>query len=270
MNDLKVFINDEFGEIKVAMKNNKEYIEAIAVANILGYSNPRDAVIRHCEVEGVVFLDTEVVTGVRENGSEIIQTVSKKYIDEGNVYRLIIKSKLPTARRFEKWLLEDVLPSIRKHGAYMDEDTLSKTLEDPDFIIEIATKLKKEKEERLLAQKRADNLEAIITVDKPYTNFGKSIAASSDAITVGQFAKVLNNNNINIGRNRLFSLLRENGYLIKNGKEKNMPKQVYIKQGLFKVAESIVHTIEGDILSTTTLITGKGQMYFLDLLSILA
>ena len=98
----------------------------------------------------------------------------------------------------------------------------------------------------------------------------KSIASSSDAITVGQFAKVLNNNNINIGRNRLFSLLRENGYLIKNGKEKNMPKQVYLNQGLFKVAESVVHTIEGDILSTTTLITGKGQMYFLDLLSILA
>ena len=77
MNDLKIFINEEFGEIKVAMKNNKEYIEAIAVANILGYSNPRDAVIRHCEVEGVVFLDTEVVTGIREDGSEIIQTVSK-------------------------------------------------------------------------------------------------------------------------------------------------------------------------------------------------
>ena len=265
MDNLKVFENDEFGQLSVVVKNNKEYIEAIEVATILGYSNPRDAVNRHCDEDGVVFSDVGVVTGIRKDNSEIIQVVTKKFIDEGNLYRLIVKSKLPSAKKFEKWVMEEVLPSIRKHGAYMSEEVISKTLDNPDFIIEIATKLKYERQQRKLLEEKAKSLEATIIIDKPYTNFGKTIATSSDAITIGQFAKVLNNNNINIGRNRLFTILRDNGYLIKVGKDKNMPKQVYVKQGLFKVAESVVKTVKGELLTATTLITGKGQMYFLEL-----
>ena len=265
MDNLKVFENDEFGQLSVIVKNNKEYIEAIEVATILGYSNPRDAVNRHCDEDGVVFSDVGVVTGIRKDNSEIIQVVTKKFIDEGNLYRLIVKSKLPSAKKFEKWVMEEVLPSIRKHGAYMSEEVISKTLDNPDFIIEIATKLKYERQQRKLLEQKAKSLEATIIIDKPYTNFGKTIATSSDAITIGQFAKVLNNNNINIGRNRLFTILRDNGYLIKVGKDKNMPKQVYVKQGLFKVAESVVKTVKGELLTATTLITGKGQMYFLEL-----
>ena len=267
MNKLNIFKNEEFGQLSVIVKNNKEYIEAIEVATILGYSNPRDAINRHCDKDGVVFSDVGVVTGFRKDNSKAFQVVTKKFIDEGNLYRLIIKSKLPSAKRFEKWIMDEVLPSIRKHGAYMSEEVINKTLDDPDFIIEMATKLKYEREQRRLLQEKAEHLEASITIDKPYTNFGKSIATSSDAITIGQFAKVLNNNNINIGRNRLFSILRENGYLIKCGKDKNMPKQVYVKQGLFQVSEQIVRTVEGELLTATTLMTGKGQMYFLDLLS---
>ena len=265
MDNLKVFENDEFGQLSVIVKNNKEYIEAIEVATILGYSNPRDAVNRHCDEDGVVFSDVGVVTGIRKDNSEIIQVVTKKFIDEGNLYRLIVKSKLPSAKKFEKWVMEEVLPSIRKHGAYMSEEVISKTLDNPDFIIEIATKLKYERMQRKLLEEKAKSLEATIIIDKPYTNFGKTIATSSDAITIGQFAKVLNNNNINIGRNRLFTILRDNGYLIKVGKDKNMPKQIYVKQGLFKVAESVVKTVKGELLTATTLITGKGQMYFLEL-----
>lgn len=267
MDNLKVFENDEFGQLRVIVKNNKEYIEAIEVATILGYSNPRDAISRHCNEEGVVFSDVRVVTGIKKDNSKAFKVVTKKFIDEGNLYRLIIKSKLPSARRFEKWVMDEVLPSIRKHGAYMSEEVINKTLDDPDFIIEMATKLKYEREQRRLLEEKAKHLEATITIDKPYTNFGKSIATSSDAITIGQFAKVLNNNNINIGRNRLFTILRDNGYLIKVGKDKNMPKQIYVKQGLFKVAESIVKTVKGELLTATTLITGKGQMYFLELFS---
>ena len=267
MNKLKIFKNEEFWQLSVIVKNNKEYIEAIEVATILGYSNPRDAVTRHCDEDGVVFSDVRVVTGIRKDNSKAFKVVTKKFIDEGNLYRLIIKSKLPSARRFEKWVMDEVLPSIRKHGAYMSEEVINKTLDDPDFIIEMATKLKYEREQRRLLEEKAKHLEATITIDKPYTNFGKSIATSSDAITIGQFAKVLNNNNINIGRNRLFTILRDNGYLIKVGKDKNMPKQIYVKQGLFKVAESIVKTVKGELLTATTLITGKGQMYFLEIFS---
>ena len=265
MDNLKVFENDEFGQLSVIVKNNKEYIEAIEVATILGYSNPRDAVNRHCDEDGVVFSDVVVVKGFRKDNSEIMQIVTKKFIDEGNLYRLIVKSKLPSAKRFEKWVMEEVLPSIRKYGTYMSEEVISKTLDNPDFIIEIATKLKYERQQRKLLEEKAKSLEATIIIDKPYTNFGKTIATSSDAITIGQFAKVLNNNNINIGRNRLFTILRDNGYLIKVGKDKNMPKQIYVTQGLFKVAESMVKTVKGELLTATTLITGKGQMYFLEL-----
>lgn len=266
MEYLKIFNNEEFGNISVISINNKEYFEAIAVAESLGYTNPRAAIIRHCDEEGVTFHDVGVVTGKDINGNDAIQYVTKKFIDEGNVYRLIIKSKLPSAKRFEKWIMEEVIPSLRINGAYMSDDVINKTLEDPDFIIQMATKLKEEKEQRILAQRKVESLEESIVLDKPYIEFGKCISSSSEAITIGQFAKILNNNNIIIGRNRLFNFLREEGYLIKNGKEKNTPKQAYVKQGLFKVSETIINTIEGEKLSTTTLITGKGQKYFFEIL----
>ena len=264
---LKRFENAEFGQLSVIVKDGKEYMDGIHVATMLGYLNPRDAIARHCTEAGVVFHDTGVVTGKKADGSDSIQYFKRKYINEGNVYRLIMKSKLPSAQRFEKWVMEEVLPNIRKHGAYMNEDVINQTLENPDFLIELAMKLKEEKERKRLAEEKAKMLENTIAMDKPYTDFGKSLATCEDAITIGQFAKVLNNNNINIGRNRLFTILRDNGYLIKVGKDKNMPKQIYVKQGLFKVAESIVKTVKGELLTATTLITGKGQMYFLELFS---
>ena len=262
MNNLRVFSNEEFGDINVILINNKEYFEAISVAKSLGYSNPRDAIRRHCEIEGVVFHDGGVVTGKRYDGSELFQKVSKKFIDEGNVYRLIIKSKLPGARRFEKWVMEEVLPTIRQNGVYMNDSVIEQTLNNPDFIIQMATKLKEEREQKLREMKRADRLEEVIALDQPYTNFAKKVEKSKGAITIGEFAKLLNNANLDIGRNRLYSWFRDNGYFIKLGKERNIPKQVYISQGLFEVCERIIHTRGKEIISTTTLITGKGQLYF--------
>lgn len=264
MDNLKIFTSEEFGKVGVISENKKDYFEAIPVAEILGYVNPRAAIIRHCEEDGVIFRDVGVVTGTDLNNNDVIQYVSKKFIDEGNLYRLILKSKLPSATKFEKWIIEEVIPSIRKDGAYMSEDIIDKTLNNPDFIIELAKSLKEEKQKRKLANKKIETLEENINIDMPYTNFGKCIALSNEAITIGQFAKVLNNNSIKIGRNRLFSFLREEGYLIKNGKDKNIPKQVYIEKGLFRITETIVNTSSGEKLATTTLITGKGQKHFLD------
>lgn len=174
----------------------------------------------------------------------------------------MLKSKLPNSQRVEKWIMEEVLPSIRQNGLYMTDNTINKALENPDFLIELATKLKLEKENNRLAQEKARSLENTIAINKPYTDFGKAVSESCGAITIGQFAKVLNNNNIKIGRNRLFSWFRENGYLIKNGDDKNVPKQIYINQGLFIVKERLVNTLEGQVVSTKTLITGKGQLQF--------
>ena len=262
MNNLRVFSNEEFGELTVIVKNNKEYIEAIGVATILGYVNPRDAIRRHCDEDGVIFHDVGVVSGYRKDNSEIIQVVNKKFIDEGNVYRLIIKSKLPSARRFEKWVMNEVLPTIRQNGVYMKDSVIEQTLNNPDFIIQMATKLKEERNQKLIQMQRANRLEEIIALDEPYTDFGKKIEKSNGAITIGEFAKLLNNANLDIGRNRLYSWFRDNGYFIKLGKERNIPKQVYISQGLFEVCERIIHTRGKEIISTTTLITGIGQLYF--------
>jgi anti-repressor protein len=264
MNNMKLFTSEEFGEVSIIVENNKEYFEATTVANILGYQNPQKAIRDHCKDPGITIRSVGVVTGKKSDGSDAIQFVNKKFIDEGNLYRLIITSKLPSAQKFERWIFDEVLSSIRKNGVYMTDKVLEKTLEDPDYIISIITNLKEEKERRKIAQQRAEELEATITLDRPYTHFGKSIAATSDAITIAQFAKLLNNNDINIGRNRLYEWFRSNSYFIKFGKEKNIPKQIYIEQGLFKISERVVNTIDGDILSTSTLITGKGQMYFLE------
>ncbi|RDY26710.1 phage repressor protein/antirepressor Ant [Romboutsia weinsteinii] len=264
MNELKVFTSDEFGELNVVIKNNKEYVEAIPAAQILGYSNPRDAILRHCIKDGVVFHDMGVVTGKRVDNTEIIQYVKKKYIDEGNLYRLIVKSKLPSAIQFEQWIMEEVLPSIRKYGTYMDEDLLGKVKKDPEVLLEIIKKYKEARDQRVEMEKKAERLKTSIEVDKPYTELGKSISVCFDSITVGQYAKLLNNNHVTIGRNRLYSWLRESGYLIKRGKDKNTPKQVYIEQGIFKISENVVITSEGKKICTTTMITGKGQVYFFE------
>jgi anti-repressor protein len=264
MDNMKLFNSEEFGEVSAIVENNKEYFEATTIASILGYLNPQKAIRDHCKDPGVMIRSVGVVTGKKADGSDAIQTVNKKFIDEGNLYRLIITSKLPSSQKFERWIFDEVLPSIRKNGAYMTDKVLEKTLEDPDYIISIITNLKEEKERRKIAQQRAEELEATITLDRPYTYFAKSIASSSDAITIGEFAKILNNHGIKIGRNRLIEWLRNNGYLMKNGKEKNKPKQVYIEQGILQLIERTYKTIDGDKISTTALITGKGQMYFLE------
>jgi anti-repressor protein len=142
MNNLKIFNNGEFGKVSIVIENNKEYFEATMVANILGYKNPQKAIRDHCKDHGVTIRSVGVVTGKKSDGSDAIQNVNKKFIDEGNLYRLIISSKLPSARKFERWIFDEVLPSIRKNGAYMTDKVLEKTLEDPDYIIKFLTNLK--------------------------------------------------------------------------------------------------------------------------------
>lgn len=126
-------------------------------------------------------------------------------------------------------------------SSYISKNTIEEILEDPDFVIKLASKVKE---------------------DKSYIDFAKSITSSNDGITFGEFAKILNNDDKKIGRNSLYKWFRDKGYVIKNGSEKNIPKQKYINRGLFKVEEKIVMTRNGEKISTKVLITGKGQKYF--------
>ena len=254
--DTKLFIKENF-EVEALEENNKVYFGATRIAKALGYTNPQKAIRDHCKLDGVTIRSVGVVTGKKADGKDIIQTVEKKFIDEGNLYRLIIKSQLPEAERLERWIFEEVLPSIRKYGIYATENTVDKIINDPDFGIKILTKVKEEQDKR-------KQLEAIIEINKPYANFAREIEASRGNLTVGEFAKLISNSGLDIGRNRLFEWLRERGYLIRKGSERNIPKQQYIEQGLFEIKEFLIHTNSDQIIKTSISITGKGQIYFFD------
>lgn len=148
MKELQVFQNQEFGEVQIIQIKGKEYFGATNIALALGYSDPYKAIKTHCKERGIT--KHPVLT----NGG----TQNVNFIDESNMYRLITNSKLPTAEKFESWVFDEVLPSIRKHGAYMTDNTIEKALNDPDFLIQLATNLKEEKVKRIQAEKERDIL----------------------------------------------------------------------------------------------------------------
>lgn len=172
MNELQVFQNSQFGNLEILTFEGKEWFPAIQVAEILGYANPRDAISRHTKNKGVVNHDVLSNGGVQR----------KKFIDEGNLYRLITRSKLPQADEFEEWVFEDVLPSIRKHGLYATDNVIENTLNNPDYIINILTEYKKEKEHNLLLQQQVGEL-------KPKADYYDQILKSKKLITVNAIAK---------------------------------------------------------------------------------
>jgi phage antirepressor YoqD-like protein len=249
MQDLKVFQNSQFGELEILTIDNKEWFPAIKVAEILGYTNPRKAIRDHAKEKGVT------IRSVLSNGG----MQDKKFIDEGNLYRLITRSKLPQAERFEEWIFEDVLPAIRKHGIYATDDVIENTLNNPDYIINVLTEYKKEKEQNLLLQQEVET-------NKPKVLFADSVAGSDNSILVGELAKILKQNGVDIGQNRLFKWLRNNGYLIKKGGESyNLPTQKSMDLKILDIKKRIINNPDGSSkVSRTPKVTGKGQQYFIN------
>lgn len=181
------------------------------------------------------------------------------FIPENMVYRLGFKASNEVAQKFQAVLADEVLPAIRRHGAYMTSDTIEKALTSPDFLIRLATELKAEKAKRLAAEKQ-------IELDRPKTIFADAVSASHTSILVGEMAKILRGNGIDIGQRRLFSWLREKGYLIKRqGTDYNMPTQRAMELGLFEIKEgSYVNGSGVNIITKTPKVTGKGQQYFVN------
>ncbi|WP_416149457.1 phage antirepressor [Salipaludibacillus sp. HK11] len=186
------------------------------------------------------------------------QTVT--VVNEDGLYDVILDSRKPEARQFRKWITSEVIPSIRRNGAYATPQTVENMLNDPEFGIRLLTTLKKEREERHQVEQKRQ-------VEMPFTNFGKAISNSSGSINIGVYAKIIyKDHGVKIGRNNLFKWFRDNGYFIRFGREKNNPKQQYIEQGLFEVTPTLVSRSVGDIETYTTQITGKGQVKFLQVL----
>ena len=244
---VQVFQNDKFGNIRVVLISGKEHFCASDVAKSLGYSNAYDAVKRHCRA--IVKHDTPI--------SGKIQAIT--FIPEGDLYRLIAHSKLPSAEQFERWVFDEVLPSIRQHGAYMTEQTLEKALTSPDFLIELATKLKEEQEARAKAELKIEQ-------DKPKVIFADAVSTSKTSILIGELAKILKQNGVNTGEKRLFEQLRNDGYLIKRkGTDYNSPTQKAMELGLFEVKETCITHADGHTtVNKTTKVTGRGQQYFIN------
>ena len=247
MKEIQVFNNIEFGEIRTAEIEGKPYFMATDIAKALGYSRPNDAISAHCRA--TVKHSTPISGKMQE----------VNFIPEGDVYRLIARSKLPQAEKFEKWVFDEVLPSIRKHGAYMTPQKIEEVLLNPDTIIKLATDLKAEREHRMA-------LETKIEQDKPKTIFADAVSSSKTSILIGDMAKLLRQNGIEIGQKRLFDWLRNNGYLIKRkGSDWNMPTQRSVEMGLFEIKESTHLDGNGcNITTKTSKVTGKGQVYFIN------
>lgn len=240
MNKLQIFENAEFGQIRTIEINGKPYFVAADVAKALGYTNPLKAIRDHCKGVNESFHPT--------NGG--MQQV--KIIPEPDVYRLIIKSKLPGAERFEAWVMEEVLPFIRKNGGYIAGQ---ETMSDAELMAKAL----------LVAQRQIEERNRKIEAMQPKALFADAVATSKTSILIGDLAKLICQNGYQIGQKRLFEWMRQNGYLIKCGESRNMPTQRFVEQGLFEVKESSVSNPDGSIrITKTTKVTGKGQIYFVN------
>lgn len=250
MSEIQIFNNPEFGAIRTIEENEKVIFCGTDIASSLGYANPQKAIKDHCREDGVTF---------RSVIDNMGRTQQAKFIDEGNLYRLITHSKLPAAERFESWVFDEVLPSIRKHGAYITTQKMEEIMNDPDSWIKVLTALKDERQQK-------ESLQVQVAEDKPKVVFANAVSVSDGTILIGELAKIIKGNGVDIGQNRLFERLRQEGFLIKRkGTDYNAPTQMAMELGLFKVKETAITHSDGHVtISKTTKVTGKGQQYFIN------
>jgi prophage antirepressor-like protein len=238
-------------------KDGQPWWVAKDICEILGIANVTDTLNKVLDDEEKFALDF----GEAKNYGFEHATAGVNVINESGLYTIISRSNKPEARRFRKWVTSEVLPSIRKHGGYLTDRKIEEVLEDPDTIIRLAQKLKTERE-------KCRVLEAKVDEDHSKVLFAESVAASESSILIGDLAKLIRQNGIATGPKRLFNWLRENGYLMKIGESRNMPTQKAMELGLFKVKERAIDNPDGSIFVTrTTKVTGRGEVYFMNLFS---
>lgn len=243
MNELQLF-QFEDNQIRTVSSNGIIWFAAVDVTDALGIKNPSDAIKPLDEDERTRF--------------NLGRQGSANFISEPGLYKLIGASRKPAAKRFNRWVTHEVLPSIRKHGAYMTPETIEKAIYNPDFIINLATQLKDEQAKT--AALTADN-----ETMKPKALFADAVATSNTSILIGDLAKLIRQNGVDIGQNRLFAWLREHGYLIGSGDRRNMPTQRAMDLELFDIKERTFQNPDGSVrITKTTKVTGKGQQYFIN------
>lgn len=236
-------------QVRVVTADGEPWFVLADLCRVLDIANPRNVAAR---------LDEDTMNTVRlTDGNRGNPNVTA--VNEAGMYEVVIRSDKPEAAKFRRWVTSEVLPSIRKHGGYLTDAKVEEVLTDPDTIIRLATDLKNERARRA-------ELEAQRKADAPKVLFADAVSASPSNILVGELAKILKGNGIDIGANRLFEVLRSKGYLIsRKGTDWNMPTQKSMELGLFRIKETtVVHSDGHTSLNKTPKVTGKGQQYFIE------
>lgn len=248
MENVEIFKNPEFGEVRTTMIDGEPWFVGKDVAVALGYSNTADAIGKHVDEED------KQTSQFAMGGQNYNMTI----INESGLYSLVLSSKLPTAKQFKRWVTHEVIPSIRKHGMYATDGLLAKATQDPDFLIGLLNNMKDERKKRLEAESKLNEAH-------PKIVFADAVSVSKNAILIFDLAKILKQNGVEIGGRRLFDKLREEGFLIKSGSSKNMPTQRAMDMGLFVIKEGSYINGQGvNVTTKTTKVTGKGQLYFIN------
>ena len=248
MNELQVF-SYEGKEIRTIQRNGETWWVLKDVCGVLGLSNARMIADRLDE-------DDVSLAYVTDSMGRRQQT---NIVNESGLYNVILRSDKPEAKKFKRWVTHEVLPQIRRHGAYITTSKIEEIMNDPDSWIKLLTALKEERQEK-------ERLQLQTAQDKPKVVFADAVSASDGTILIGELAKILKGNGIQIGQNRLFERLRQDGFLIKRkGTDYNAPTQKAMELGLFRVKETAITHSDGHVtISKTTKVTGKGQQYFVN------
>lgn len=241
MDNLQIFENSNFGKIRMVEHQNEPYFVATDICKALEIANTTQAVSRLDE-------DEKSMLNIGLSGG------ATNCVNEYGLYNLVLASRKKEAKEFKRWITHEVLPTIRKHGMYAKDELL----ENPDMFISVLQELKAEREKKKLLQQKIEE-------DKPKTIFADAVSTSKTSILIGDLAKLICQNGVQIGQKRLFEWMRQNNFLIKSGSSRNMPTQRYVEQGLFEVKESNVQNPDGSVrITKTTKVTGKGQIYFVN------
>ncbi len=245
---IKVFHSEQFGDIRTAGDSNEPLFCLADLCNVLGIVNNRN-VKNRLDPDDVHLMDT-------------VDSIGKKqeinFVTESGMYDVIIRSDSDKAKPFRKWVTSEVLPSIRKNGIYATDVTIEGMIQNPDFAIELLNTLKEERRKRIEAQAQHEE-------DRPKVLFATAVETSQKSILVGELSKILRQNGIDMGQNRLFAWLRLSGYLCSTGERYNQPTQHAMDMSLFEIKKTTITKPSGSILVTTTVkVTGKGQIYFVN------
>ena len=241
MNEIKIFTNEQFGQIRVIDQNGEPWFVAADICRVLEISNPSMAIDRLDDDERAKF-------NLGRQGMGYA-------INKPGLYALVLGSRKPEAKAFKRWITHEVLPAIEKHGMYATPEMAEKILQDPDFLIKTLQELKKERSARVAAEEQ-------IRLDAPKVLFADCVSQADTDILVGELAKLLKQNGMDIGQNRLYEKLRAEGFIMKNS---TIPTQRAMEMGLFRVIERSIMQPNGTTrITQTTKVTGKGQQYFVN------